>query len=151
MDGLAFVIWVRQHEQHPMFGHRWTRWMGFAGLLWGTMPGCGKGGIAGEFSAFTDAGHTVSGIADVEASTFGAKKCQTSTVQGLSVLLCEYANVDAAALAQTAAEGWIGEAPSGVVLRRDSLLMACADRGHADTDGKILSSVGRVFRRLKAK
>ena len=119
--------------------------LGLAGM------GCGKSGIADEVSAFKGSGQTVSEFADTEPSGFGAKKCQTGTVDRLSVLLCEYASGDSAAAGQAAAETWGAETATVVVLRRGSMLFAVADRDHADPDGKTISALSKVFRRTKGR
>ena len=113
--------------------------------------GCGKSGIADEVNAFKGSGQTVSGFADTDPSSFGAKKCQTGTVDRLSVLLCEYASSDSAAGGQAAAETWGAETATVVVLRRGSMLFAVADRDHADPDGKTISALSKVFRRTKGR
>ena len=121
--------------------------LGFALLF----SGCGKSGVEGELAAFRDTGHTVAQFADTDASVFGAKKCQTGAVDQLPVLLCEYASSDAAALSQPSAERWGGEVGTVVVLRRGSVLFAVADRSHQDPNGKTISALAKVFRRVKGR
>lgn len=111
--------------------------------------GCGSSGIAGEVAAFKDSGHPVSALTDADPSGFGAKKCQTGTIDKLSILLCEYASSDAAAAGQAAAEAWGAETATVVVLRRGSTLFAVADRNQTDPDGKNISALSKVFRRAK--
>ena len=129
--------------------HRLLRAGAVLGLLLTLSTGCGKSGVPGELAAFKDGGHNVSAFNDADAGTLGAKKCQTGTIDQLSVLLCEYSSPDAAALAQPAADTWVGEASTAVVLRRGNILFAAADRGGADTTGKTISALGKVFRRIK--
>jgi hypothetical protein len=105
--------------------------------------------VAGEIAAFKDAGHAVSEFSDTDASGFGAKKCQTGTVDKLAVLLCEYASSEAAASGQPAAEKWGGDTPTMVVLRRGSVLFSVADRNRVDANGKTISALAKVFRHAK--
>ncbi len=110
--------------------------------------GCGKKGIASELQIFKDGGRTVSEFSDVEASALHAKKCQTGTIDNIPALLCEYGNPEAATLGQTAAESWLGETSTGFVLRRELLLLALSDRSHTDPNGKAMSAIGKLFRRV---
>lgn len=119
----------------------------FTALL--LLAACGKSGVAGELQAFTDNGHGVSGFNESDAGALGAKKCQTGTIDQMAALICEYSSPDAAALGQTAAESWVGEASTAVVLRRGNMLFAAADRTGGDATGKTISALGKVFRRIK--
>lgn len=121
------------------------------GTLIGGGAGCGKSGVAGELAAFKDRGHAVSEFTDTDPSGFGAKKCQTGTIEKLAVLLCEYGSSEAAALGQPAAERWGGDTPTSVVLRRGSVLFAVVDRDHVDPNGKSISALAKVFRRAKGR
>ena len=113
------------------------------------LSGCGKSGIAGELQAFTDTGHNVAGFNETDAGAMGAKKCQAGSIAQLAALVCEYSSTDAAALGQNAAETWVGEAGTAVVLRRGNMLFAAADRSGSDATGKTISALGKVFRRIK--
>ena len=113
--------------------------------------GCGKSGITDEVTAFKDRGHMTSGFADLDPSSFGANKCQTGTVDRLSVLLCQYASGDSASGGQTAAEAWGAGTDTVVVLRRGNVLLAIADRDHADPEGKTISALSKVFRRTRGR
>ncbi len=115
------------------------------------MNGCGKSGVAGELAMFKDTGHVVSEFANMDSSPLGAKKCQNGTIDQLSVLLCEYADSEASALGQAAAEAWGGETATVVVLRRGAVLFAVADRNHVDPNGKSISTLSKVFRRAKGR
>lgn len=113
------------------------------------LAACGKSGVAGELQAFTDNGHSVTSFNESDAGALGAKKCQTGTIDQMAALICEYSSPDAAALGQTSAEGWVGEASAAVVLRRGNMLFAAADRTGGDPTGKTISALGKVFRRIK--
>jgi len=113
------------------------------------LSGCGKSGVAGELQAFTDNGHSVAGFNETDAGALGAKKCQAGTIDQMAALICEYGSTDAAALGQSAAETWVGEAATAVVLRRGNMLFAAADRSGNDPAGKTVSALGKVFRRIK--
>jgi hypothetical protein len=127
-------------------------------LLWGLAgglslgtAGCSKGGVGGELAAWKDAGHSVSAFADSPAATMGAKQCQTGTIDQVPVLVCEYASPEAAAQGEAAADGWVGNDVTGAVLRRGHMLLAVADRVQKDPQGKIISAITKVFRRVKRK
>jgi hypothetical protein len=120
----------------------------FLGLL-ALLGGCGKSGVAGELAAFKDNGHAVSAFNETDAGALGAKKCQTGTIDQMAALICEYSSSDSAALGQNAAETWVGESATAVVLRRGNMLFAAADRSGADQLGKTISALGKVFRRIK--
>jgi hypothetical protein len=113
------------------------------------LSGCGKSGVAGELQAFTENGHSVSGFNETDAGALGAKKCQAGTIDQMAALICEYGSSDAAALGQNAAETWVGEAATAVVLRRGNMLFAAADRTGSDPAGKAVSALGKIFRRIK--
>ena len=118
---------------------------GFAAL---GLSGCGKKGISGELQVFKDGGRTVSEFTDTDAGPLGAKKCQSGTIDKVAALLCEYGSPEAAAKGQSAAEGWFGETSTALVLRRELVLLALSDRSHADPNGKAISAIAKLFRRV---
>ncbi len=120
------------------------------GLVLGA-AGCGKSGVAAELAAFKDAGHAVSQFTETDAAGLGAKKCETGTVDKMAVLLCEYGNSEGAAHGHAAAEKWGGETGTVVVLHRGGVLFALADRDHTDPNGKSISALTKIFRRVKTR
>lgn len=77
-----------------------------------------------------------------------AKRCQTGTIDQISTLLCEYQSPESAALGQAAAEAWFGETSTALVLRRDLLVLGLSDRNHVDAQGKTISTLAKIFRRI---
>ena len=117
------------------------------GLLTGE-TGCGRKGISSELAAFKDAGRTLSDFAEQDPAAMHAKRCQTGTIDQISTLLCEYQSPESAALGQAAAEAWFGETSTALVLRRDLLVLALSDRNHVDAQGKTISTLAKIFRRI---
>jgi hypothetical protein len=112
------------------------------------LGGCAKKGISGELQMFKDGGRTVSEFTDTDAGALHAKKCQTGTIDRVAALLCEYGSPDQASQGQAAAEGWFGETGTALVLRRELVLLALSDRGHVDPNGKVISAIAKLFRRV---
>jgi hypothetical protein len=80
-----------------------------------------------------------------DAATFSAQRCVAGPVSGVSVVLCEYGSPDALAQGKKAAEKWLGEATTGIVLDRETILLAAADRDHKDPKGEALQKLGKRF------
>jgi hypothetical protein len=117
-------------------------------LLLALAAACSKPtGIQAELLALRAAGHPPAGFQAVDATPFKAQTCQGGTIDRFAAVLCEYKSPDALGLGQQAAEGWIGQAVTGVVLRRDLFLLALADRDRVDPSGKALSALAKAFRR----
>lgn len=121
--------------------------LGLALPLW-LLVGCSKPpGVAAELAALQAAGHGAAGFADSDARPFSAKACRAGTLDRVAAVLCEYGSAEALSLGQQGAEAWIGEATTGVVLRRDLYLLALADRDRADPSGRAVSKLAKTFRR----
>lgn len=115
------------------------------------LVGCGKKGIESELQAFKDAGRNVSTFTESNAAALGAQRCQTGTIDGVQTLLCEFGSSDAATAGLPSAQSWLGEVQSGLVLRRDLVILALADRNGADPSGQSMSSLIKIFRRTSRK
>jgi hypothetical protein len=115
------------------------------------LAGCGKKGIAGELQLFKEGGRSVSEFSDLDPSALHAKKCQTGTIDNIAALLCEYDSPESATQGQTAAEEWFGETSTALVLRRERLLLALSDRSHIDANGKAMSTISKLFRRVSKR
>ena len=115
------------------------------------LAGCGKKGIAGELAVFKDGGRSVSEFSDLDPSALHAKKCQTGTIDNIAALLCEYESPETATQGQTAAEEWFGETGTGLVLRRELVLLGLSDRSHVDKNGKAMSTISKLFRRVSKR
>ncbi len=124
---------------------RWALWLLLGGC--GLMACSKQRGVAGEIAALKEAGRTPGPFSAIPAGPFQARSCQAGTLDKIAAVLCEYGSADAAALGQPGAEGWIGQAVTGVVLRRDLYLLALADRDLADRNGKTILAISRAFRR----
>lgn len=107
-------------------------------------------GLKGEITALTSAGHAVAGFAPSDPAPLRARSCQAGTIDQLAALLCHFESAEAVSAGQTGAEAWIGKALTGVVLRREAFLLALADRGQVDRNGKALSAIARSFKRTPA-
>ena len=112
------------------------------------LGGCSKKGISGELQMFKDGGRTVSEFSDTDPGPLHAKKCQTGTIDRVDALLCEYGSPELVSKGQEAAEGWFGETGTALVLRRELVLLALSDRSHADPNGKQISAIAKLFRRV---
>ena len=144
-------ILTRPSPRSAYAGRTWLGLWGLVGVLSLGLAGCGKNGVDGELSAWKDAGHMVSEFAETPAAAMGAKKCQTGTVDQVAVLVCEYESPESAANGESSADGWVGADVTGAVLRRGHMLLAVADRTQKDPQGKIISAITKVFRRVKRK
>jgi hypothetical protein len=69
--------------------------------------------------------------------------CQRGSVSGLDVLLCQYASADAAKAAESVSLGWIG-ATTGAAWASDNVLIAIADRGRADPNGRTINRLMKL-------
>lgn len=89
-----------------------------------------KGGLAP--SAFTAA--TVA---------FG-RDCQSGTVNGIEVLLCEFPSEAEAKAAEEPGLAWVGET-TGISRAAGKVLIAAADRRKADPSGKTLNQLTKLL------
>lgn len=115
------------------------------------LSGCGKSGIAGELEVFKEGGRKVAEFSDIDAAPLDAKKCQAGTIDGVAALLCEYKTAEAATKGQAAAESWFGETSTALVLHREILILALSDRSHIDPNGKAISAIAKIFRRVNKR
>jgi hypothetical protein len=65
----------------------------------------------------------------------------------LETVLCEYGSAEAVRLGQRAAEGWLGQATTGLILDRGNTLLMVADRAHTDPNGRTLNKIGKAFKK----
>ncbi len=115
------------------------------------LSGCGKNGIAGELEVFKEGGRKVAEFSDIDAAPLEAKKCQAGTIDSVAALLCEYKTPEAVTKGQAAAESWFGETSTALVLRRELLILALSDRSHVDPNGKAISAIAKIFRRVNKR
>jgi hypothetical protein len=124
-----------------------ARCLGLLSLL--TLAACAKqetpDPFQEELKALDAAGFKPEAFVASDAATLKAQTCQTGTVAQLPALICQYASAEAAAAGKEAAEEWIGEAVTGVVLTRDAYLLALSDRNAIDPHGKTLFGIAQTF------
>ena len=65
----------------------------------------------------------------------------------LDALLCEYGDETAAGAGRKQAEAWVGSAVTGASLARGRVVLAVADRGRADPNGKTIHKLTQAFLR----
>ncbi len=120
--------------------------------------GCGghpkRAGLEGIEDALAGAGLHVEGFADSEPRALAATRCRAGRIERILALLCSYATDDAVRHGRRAAEAFLGDAPTGVVLERpgaERALLVLADRDRADRSGRALQKIARAFRADGAK
>ena len=84
---------------------------------------------------------TVSSLAPAKVA-FGAD-CQSGTVEGVEVLLCNFATPAEAKAAEDAGLGWIGAA-TGASQARGAALVVLADRKKADPSGRTINQLMKL-------
>ena len=87
-------------------------------------------------AAWKDAQLTLSALAPA-AVTFG-KDCQGGTVEGLDVLVCNFASAADAKAVEDQGLTWIGQA-TGASQARGAALVVLADRRKADPSGRTIN------------
>jgi hypothetical protein len=73
---------------------------------------------------------------------FGAD-CQSGTVAGVDVVVCQYGAADEAKAAEEPALDWVGEA-TGVAQAAGRALIAAADRRKADPSGRTINQLVKL-------
>jgi hypothetical protein len=109
--------------------------------------GTGRGANAGELSrdsvvaAWTKGGLTPSPLSDakVDAGT----DCKSGTVNGVDVLVCQFATPDEAKAAEPKALAWVGEA-TGMAQATGKVLVAASDRRKADPSGRTINQLMKL-------
>jgi hypothetical protein len=109
--------------------------------------GTGRGAAAGSLSrdrvvaAWKKGGLTPSPMTPA-AVAFG-KDCQSGTVGGVDVLVCQYATPDEAKAAEAPGLEWVGEA-TGMAQAAGVVLVAAADRRKADPSGRTINQLMKL-------
>jgi len=100
--------------------------------------------------ALKDAGLTADGFAPLEPVPYGAGYCEQGRVQGVDTLICEYADDGALGRGkQLVHDEWSREnVQTGVATTTKRTLLAVADRGHHDPNGKTIAQILKAFRKL---
>jgi hypothetical protein len=100
--------------------------------------------------AMKSAGLPPEGFASLEPVPFGASYCEQGRVQGVDTLICEYADDGSLDRGkQLVHDEWGREnVQTGVTTTTKRTLLAVADRGHHDPNGKTISQILKVFKKL---
>jgi hypothetical protein len=78
------------------------------------------------------------------AATVGAgKDCQTGTVNGVDVLVCNYATPEDAKAAEPKGLEWVGES-TGMSQASGKVLVAASDRRKADPSGRTINQLMKL-------
>jgi hypothetical protein len=96
--------------------------------------------------ALIGAGFKLDNFRPAEPSRFSAQSCAAGTIEGVDALVCEYNSPQAQTLGKKAAEDWIAQATTGTVLQNGMTLIALADRGRADPNGKTIHKITKTYR-----
>ncbi len=77
------------------------------------------------------------------ASVAFGKDCQGGTVEGIEVLVCNFASPAEAKAAEDAGLAWVGQA-TGASLARGAALVVLADRKKADPSGRTINRLMKL-------
>lgn len=95
--------------------------------------------------AWRQAGLTPTVFSKLEDESLKPGSCQQGKVDGLAVVLCEYADAAAAHAAQNTGLGHIGET-TGLALAADKLLLIVSDPDKSDPAGRKINQIAAAFR-----
>ena len=102
----------------------------------------------GEAPAVLDtwkqAGLTVSAFTPADGKAVGGT-CQSGTVGGVDVELCNFSDASAAKKAEERGLSVVGET-TGVSIAQGSMLLIAADRRKADPSGRTINQIAKLFR-----
>jgi hypothetical protein len=117
--------------------------------------GCSKkpteGGVRLEqvSAAFSSAGLKADNFQPADPTRFNATRCVAGRVDDIDTVVCEYGSPDALALGKRAGEQWAGNATTAAVLGNGRTLLAVADRGHVDPNGKTIHKITQAFSKTR--
>lgn len=78
-----------------------------------------------------------------KASVPVGKDCESGTVSGVDVLVCQYETPDAAKTAEAAGLDWVGQA-TGMAQAAGKVLVAAADRRKTDPSGRTINQLMKL-------
>ena len=117
------------------------------------LDGCKKQpssvGMQQVSDSLKSAGFALDNFRPIDASAYGAQTCAAGPIGGVDTLVCEYPSPNGPAAGHAAAERWIGEAVTGAVLVNGLTLLAVADRGHADPNGKTIHKITQAYQKTR--
>jgi hypothetical protein len=109
--------------------------------------GTGRGAATGELSrdriveAWKKGGLTPTPL--TAATTPVGKDCQSGTVNGVDVLVCQFATPDEAKTAEAKGLEWVGEA-TGMAQASGKVLVAASDRRKSDPSGRTINQLMKL-------
>jgi hypothetical protein len=95
--------------------------------------------------ALIAAGFKLDTFHPADARTFSAQSCAAGTLNGVDAVVCEYSSPQATALGKKAGEDWVAQAMTGTVLANGSTMLALADRGRVDPNGKTIHKISQAY------
>ena len=100
--------------------------------------------------AWKDEGLAPDTFTFTDPAAFGAGYCATGRVAGLEALICEYADDESVSRGKKIVQGqWDKQKLStGVLLQSKRTLLAISDRAAADTGGRTINRLVKVFKKL---
>lgn len=101
----------------------------------------GTGGRAAVIDAWKKGGLEVSALTPATVA-FG-KDCQSGTLSGVDIIVCEFASPAEAEAAREAALGWVGDT-TGMSQVSGKVLIAAADRRKADPSGRTINKMMKL-------
>jgi hypothetical protein len=121
------------------------------GLVACSKPGepdkAGGSGSAGPrdavLAAWKDAKLTPSALTPAPATVAFGKDCQSGTVEGVDVLLCNFASAAEAKAAEDQGLAWIGQA-TGAAQAHGAALVVLADRRKTDPSGRTINRLMKL-------
>ncbi|WP_428261607.1 hypothetical protein [Haliangium sp.] len=96
-------------------------------------------------SAWTQGGLMPTPFTALEAKDMSPGVCEHGLVNGIEVVLCQYADPATARAAQNAGLARVGET-TGLALAAGTLVLIAADRDQADPSGRDINKLARIFR-----
>ena len=111
-----------------------------AGALVAAHGACGSDKSASARDAIVEAwkGDKLAPSALTAASVAFGKDCQSGTVEGIDVLLCNFPTAAEAKAAEDAGLAWVGQA-TGASQARGAALVVIADRKKSDPNGRMIN------------
>jgi hypothetical protein len=99
--------------------------------------------------SFASAGFKLDSFQPADPGRFSAQKCVQGLLDGVDSVVCEYGSAEAVTRGRKAGEDWIGQATTGAVLINGYTLLAVADRGRADPNGKLIHKITQAYNKTR--
>jgi hypothetical protein len=115
--------------------------------------GCEEASSGGQtdgiVNAWRQSGLTPTVLSSLDDENLKPGTCQQGKVDGLAVVLCEYADTAAAHAAQATGLGRVGET-TGLALAASKQLLIVSDPDKADPSGRKINAIAESFRETVA-